>query len=109
MEAEVVVERHADRNRRVGRNVAVGLGLVDHDPRGLVAKPSHVVTHRLAVAESLGVFQIKPEAEVPLDGQRRLESGPHRYRSSAESPAGSSPRRSSAWASGLFARPSSSS
>ena len=76
VEPKVVVKDHSHRNGRVGRNVAIGFRLVDHDPRGIVAETSHVVMHGVAVLESLGVFQIKPEAKVTGDSQSRLEPGP---------------------------------
>ena len=57
------------------RDVAVALGLVDHHARGLVGEPSHLVSDRLSVPEALGIFQVKPEIEVILDGQCRAKAG----------------------------------
>ena len=74
VEAEVVIEGYAHRDRGVGRNVAIGPRFVDDHAWSLIAKPPHVVPHRFAVAKSLGVFQIKPEREVPFDWQRCLET-----------------------------------
>ena len=106
---EVVVEGHADRDRRVGRNVAIGLGLVDHDPGGFVAKTAHVIMHGVAVLESLGVFQVEPEAEVSMTVSVVLNRVPDSIESQRGCRPGCLARRSSAWASGLFASPSSSS
>ena len=74
VEAEVVVE-----NRRGPGSVASAgtsrsvLGSSITTRGASSREASHVVTHGLAVPEALGVFQVEPEGEVVLDGERRLE------------------------------------
>ena len=80
MQAEIVVQDDADGDDRVGRDVAVGLGFLDHDARRLVLEATDVIPDLVPIAEALGVEQAEPEREAPLDGDRGFESGPRRVK-----------------------------
>ncbi len=69
VKAEIVVEDDAERDRRIGRNVAIVLGLVDHHARRFVAEKSRLVADCVAAPEPLRVFQVKPEGKVVFDTQ----------------------------------------
>src|SRR5262249_994489 len=76
MQSEVVVENDLYGYGRLGRDIAVSLGLLDHDAWGFIAESSDLVSDFIAIAESLGVLQVEPERECALDRQRRPETCP---------------------------------